>query len=168
MALLEDFLSEKVLEPDYAYCDDDTVGSLYKFPQGDDGYHVHIDKINNMPNEELPQIFGFHQNADISKNISQARNLTELLLQIGDVDGAKSHKSMSEPEGDDEEAPRKLNRMKTIMQRVQKETKRPEDELLESICADISMNLPSTLIDMDIVTHLFPIERSKSLNTVLV
>ena len=54
------------------------------------------------------------------------------------------------------------------MQRVQKETKRPEDEQLESICADISMNLPSTLIDMDVVTHLFPIERSKSLNTVLI
>ena len=54
MALLEDFLSDKVLEPDYAYCDDDTVGSLYKFPQGDDGYHVHIEKINNMPTEELP------------------------------------------------------------------------------------------------------------------
>ena len=93
--------------------------------------------------------------------------MTELLLQIGDVDGANSRKVMLEPEGDEEE-PRKLNRMKTIMQRVQKETKRPEDELLESICADISMNLPSTLIDMDIVTHLFPIERSKSLNTVLV
>ena len=69
MALLEDFLSEKVLEPDYAYCEDASVGSLYKFPLGDDGYHVHIDKINNMPTEEMPQIFGFHPNADISKNM---------------------------------------------------------------------------------------------------
>ena len=80
MALLEDFLSEKVLEPDYAYCEDSVIGSQYKFPQGDDGYHVHIDKINSMPNEELPQIFGFHPNADISKNMFQARNMTELLL----------------------------------------------------------------------------------------
>ena len=54
MALLEDFLSEKVLEPDYAYCDDENIGSLYTFPQGDDGYHVHIDKIKSMPTEELP------------------------------------------------------------------------------------------------------------------
>jgi hypothetical protein len=45
------------------------VGSLYKFPLGDDGYHVHIEKINNMPTEEMPQIFGFHPNADISKNM---------------------------------------------------------------------------------------------------
>lgn len=37
MALLEEFLSEKVLEPEYAYCDDDTVGKLYLFPSGEDG-----------------------------------------------------------------------------------------------------------------------------------
>ena len=36
---------------------------------GNDGYHVHIEKINSMPQEEMPQIFGFHPNADISKNI---------------------------------------------------------------------------------------------------
>lgn len=54
MALLEDFLSEKVLDPLYAYCEDEVVGSLYQFPQGDDGFHVHIEKINNMPSEEMP------------------------------------------------------------------------------------------------------------------
>ena len=32
MALLEDFLSQKVLEPDYAYCQDEVVGDLYRFP----------------------------------------------------------------------------------------------------------------------------------------
>jgi len=80
MALLEDFLSEKVLKPDYAYCEDELVGLSYKFPLGDDGYHVHLEKIMGMPNEEMPQIFGFHPNADISKNISQAKNLTEMLL----------------------------------------------------------------------------------------
>ena len=68
MALLEDFLSEKVLGPEYTYCEDDKVGSLYKFPFGNDAYQTHIDMINSMPTEELPQIFGFHPNADISKN----------------------------------------------------------------------------------------------------
>ena len=38
MALLEDFLSEKVLEPDYAYYEDEKVGTLYKFPLGSEGY----------------------------------------------------------------------------------------------------------------------------------
>ena len=38
MALLEDFLSEKVLRPGYAYCDDETVGNLYLFPSSEDGY----------------------------------------------------------------------------------------------------------------------------------
>lgn len=80
MALLEDFLALKVLDPGYAYCEDETVGNNYLFPQGEDGYLDHIDRINSMPTEELPQIFGFHQNADISKNLNQAKNLTENLL----------------------------------------------------------------------------------------
>ena len=47
------------------------------------------------------------------------------------------------------------------------ETKKPEDELLDNICQDISMNLPSEVIDMEMVTLLFPVVREKSLNTVL-
>ena len=49
-----------------------------------------------------------------------------------------------------------------------KETKKPEDELLENICQDISLNLPTSLIDMDVVTMLFPVVRENSMNTVLV
>lgn len=117
MALLEDFLSEKVLEPDYAYCEDEVVGTQYKFPQGDDGYHVHIEKINNMPTEEVPQIFGFHPNADISKNQSQASLLCKLLLQIGDVDGSKSiGAQLLETEmGEEESADRKGKKVRTIL-----------------------------------------------------
>lgn len=47
------------------------------------------------------------------------------------------------------------------------ETKKPEDELLETICQDISLNLPESLIDMDIVAHYFPVMRENSMNTVL-
>lgn len=54
MALLEDFLAEKVLGPEYAYCEDDKVGSLYMFPLGHDDYQSHIDKIHGMPTEEHP------------------------------------------------------------------------------------------------------------------
>lgn len=54
MALLEDFLALKVLETDYAYCEDETVGNRYMFPQGEDGYFDHIERINAMPTEEMP------------------------------------------------------------------------------------------------------------------
>lgn len=54
MALLEDFLSEKVLESNYTYCEDENISSHFIFPQGSDSFQVHIDKINNMPIEEMP------------------------------------------------------------------------------------------------------------------
>jgi len=87
MALLENFLTAKVLEPNYAYCDDENVGKMYMFPSGDEDYQNHIERISAMPTEEIPQIFGFHPNADISKNLQQAKTLTEMLMGIGEVDG---------------------------------------------------------------------------------
>jgi hypothetical protein len=37
-------------------------------PSGDNPFHTYIEKINSMPTSEIPQLFGFHPNADISKN----------------------------------------------------------------------------------------------------
>ena len=121
-----------------------------------------------MPTEELPQIFGFHPNADISKNMSQARSLTELLLQIGEVEGALAKKQDGD-EGDLDEGTglKKLNKMKTIMQTAEKEQTKPEDELLQSIITDIKNNLPAKPVDMDQVMILFPVMRENSMNTVL-
>ena len=51
--------------------DDQSITSVpnpYTFPSGDNHYQVYMDKISEMPSEESPQLFGFHSNADISKN----------------------------------------------------------------------------------------------------
>ena len=69
-----------------------------------------------MPSEEMPQIFGFHPNADIKKNQEQAENLTNLLLQIGEVEGARL--GFDEDGEGDTDAPKKVNRMRTIMSRA--------------------------------------------------
>mmetsp|Transcript_16252 Transcript_16252/g.21991 ORF Transcript_16252/g.21991 Transcript_16252/m.21991 type:complete len:163 (-) Transcript_16252:1248-1736(-) len=122
-----------------------------------------------MPNEEMPQIFGFHPNADISKNMQQAKTLTDTLLQIGDVDGA-NRDMFEEDEGEDEDAPnsnRRLNKVKTIMTRAKDEQKRPEDEMMSAIINEITLILPNKLVDMDEVTVLFPVVRENSMNTVL-
>lgn len=86
-ALLEDFMHPKVLEVGYAYGDDKE--SQYLFPSGENGYHTYIDNIENMPDVELPQIFGFHPNADITKNIKQANDLVHELLKMGEVEGCQ-------------------------------------------------------------------------------
>ena len=72
LALLSDFLSPKVLHEDYSYGEGDH-GALYRFPAGDRPLEHYLETIDQMSNEEVPQIFGLHPNADITKNISDAR-----------------------------------------------------------------------------------------------
>ena len=62
----------------------------------------------------------------------------------------------------------RVRRVQTIMSRATESQKRPEDDLLGSICSDIAQNLPDALVDMDQVTSIFRIERGNSMNTVLI
>jgi hypothetical protein len=41
----------------------------YIFPSGDNPHSSYIKKIKKMPTEEPAFLFGFHPNAEISKNI---------------------------------------------------------------------------------------------------
>ena len=108
-----------------------------------------------MPNEEMPQIFGFHPNADISKNIQLTKTLTEMLLSIGDVDGAKRELNDDDEDfihgidGDGPNSHRRLNKVKTIMARAKDEAKKPEDEQLSNTLSEIADTLPKKLVDMD-------------------
>ena len=54
--------------------------------------------------------------------------MCELLLQIGDVDGAR--KKIVQSEGEDEEEKKKAKKQKTIMSRANGELNKPEDDLL--------------------------------------
>lgn len=119
-----------------------------------------------MPTEEMPQIFGFHPNADISKNQTQARKLTELLLQIGDIDGTKNESEEKSSE-QYESTEGRAKKAKTIMSQSTAVSTNPEDAMLDRICEEISLNLPDKIIDMESVIQIFPVIRENSLNTVL-
>ena len=43
-----------------------------------------------MPQEEPPHLFGFHPNADITRNINQATTLLNLMLVLGEIEGVSS------------------------------------------------------------------------------
>lgn len=57
--------------------------------------------------------------------------------------------------------------MKTIRQRAIDEQVKPEDAIMDTICSDITSNLPYKPVDMDTVFVLFPVQRENSMNTVL-
>ena len=83
-------MGEKVL--DHRYCSVNNIGvdcTAYAFPSGNNPYHTYINKINAMPQDEIPQIFGFHPNADITKNLRLSEILLSLLRDVGDVEGVK-------------------------------------------------------------------------------
>jgi len=46
-----------------------------------------------MPLEEPPEIFGFHKNADITKNLQESNEILSCLLKIGDVQGTNQLKT---------------------------------------------------------------------------
>lgn len=121
-----------------------------------------------MPTTELPQLFGFHQNADITKNLGQAKELLEVLLSIGQVEGA-------DPADSDEEegSPRKeLSLKKPVKSKLKRTGTKSrlaltKDELIEKTCHLILSQLPKQSFDMESIQTLFPITRENSMNTVL-
>jgi dynein heavy chain len=97
-ALLFDFLGEHVLQVGYSAVklpeDRHTFVSKdcepYILPTGDNAHSTYIEKIKDMPSDEPPHLFGFHPNAEISKNIDQSQTLLNLMLKIGEIEGVTS------------------------------------------------------------------------------
>lgn len=51
-----------------------------------------------MPTAEIPQLFGFHPNADITKNLGNAKIMLDSLLNIGEVEGTAPEKEDDDSE----------------------------------------------------------------------
>ena len=179
-ALLEDFMHPKVLEDGYAY--GDGKETQYLFPSGENGYQTYIDTIESMPDTEPPQIFGFHPNADITKDRNRAGELVNQLLKMGEVEGCVQDEEEEEKPGPTPAQDPLLLDFKSVSQRSTKskgkggrplsarnllQQKLPEDQRLDEICDEIFEILPETDIDVETCLVLFPTRRENSINTVL-
>mmetsp|Transcript_28687 Transcript_28687/g.25691 ORF Transcript_28687/g.25691 Transcript_28687/m.25691 type:complete len:93 (-) Transcript_28687:739-1017(-) len=85
-----------------------------------------------------PELFGFHKNAEISKDLKETNDMTYKLLLIG---GVSSNKSKS-GEGESDE------------------TK------LQNLCDDILKKMPKQF-NVEIVQVKYPVSYNNSMNTVL-
>ncbi|ORC83399.1 dynein heavy chain [Trypanosoma theileri] len=76
MAILSLYLTPLILEDDYVFAPD--APEYYAPPFGE--YESYVDYIQNLPLQQPPGVFGLHENADITKDERDAKNLLEATL----------------------------------------------------------------------------------------
>ena len=75
MATLSDYYCEDMLKDGYAFSES---GAYFAPP---DGSHHHIvEFIRKLPEEQTPEVFGLHSNADITKSELETKNLLGAVL----------------------------------------------------------------------------------------
>ncbi|XP_010215324.1 PREDICTED: dynein heavy chain 12, axonemal [Tinamus guttatus] len=88
LTMLDDFYNPDIIEnPRYTFS---PSGNYYAPPKGT--YEDYIEFIKNLPFSQQPEIFGLHENVDISKDLQQTKILFEslLLTQGGGTQGGSS------------------------------------------------------------------------------
>ncbi|NXG35216.1 DYH7 protein, partial [Dromaius novaehollandiae] len=88
LTMLDDFYNPDIVEnPRYTFS---PSGNYYAPPKGT--YEDYIEFIKNLPFSQQPEIFGLHENVDISKDLQQTKILFEslLLTQGGGTQGGSS------------------------------------------------------------------------------
>lgn len=74
--LLDDYFNDKVInDKTYSFGPDDK----YKVPN-EESHQEHIDFIQTLPTLIHPNVFGFHSNADITKDINETNSILESVL----------------------------------------------------------------------------------------
>jgi hypothetical protein len=53
-------------------------------------YTRYLDHIMRLPLDEPPSLFGFHPNANITKDLKETDELCYDLLKMGDIEGVKN------------------------------------------------------------------------------
>ena len=110
-ALLADPYSAEGIEPGYHFSPD----GVYRQPECDKGGHhgEYLAYIRNLPAAQSPQIFGLHENASITKDLKETRELFEATLSTQATSGGGGAGGGS------------------------------QDELLQKIAEDIAAKLPA-------------------------
>uniref|UniRef100_A0A8B9BTY6 Dynein axonemal heavy chain 12 n=1 Tax=Anser brachyrhynchus TaxID=132585 RepID=A0A8B9BTY6_9AVES len=88
LTMLDDFYNPEIIEnPRYTFS---PSGIYYAPPKGT--YEDYIEFIKSLPFSQEPEVFGLHENVDISKDLQQIKILFEslLLTQGGDIQGTSS------------------------------------------------------------------------------
>jgi len=91
--LMKEFFSEKLLVKDFNFCG----LPEYTVPNFSSSYEQYLQAIERLPLNQSPQLFGFHPNAQITKDINETNELyTRMLLAFGGKNTEKSEENESQ------------------------------------------------------------------------
>ncbi|KAL9654899.1 hypothetical protein ABK040_008689 [Willaertia magna] len=76
IALLSDYYCEDILEDGYKF----SPSGLYHAPSGDKKYNEYIQFLEKLPVYESPEVFGLHENATITKDQAEIKNMFDSLI----------------------------------------------------------------------------------------
>ncbi|ETL39916.1 hypothetical protein L916_08791 [Phytophthora nicotianae] len=133
ITILSDFYTPDILSDNYTF----SPSGLYYAPSADGSLSVFLNYIDQLPMNEGPEVFGLHDNANISTAIAETNLLLESALSLqprGASGGGGAAKSW--------------------------------DEVLDETARDIAAKLPP-LFDIEKAELAFPVSYSESMNTVL-
>lgn len=75
--ILEDFYNPQILLDGYKFS---ASGIYYAPPQAE--YDEYIEYISSLPRTAEPEVFGLHENADISKDLQEVSSMLDALMQM--------------------------------------------------------------------------------------
>ncbi|XP_035775701.1 dynein heavy chain 3, axonemal-like [Anopheles albimanus] len=134
MSLLSRIYNQDTIDKDHFAL---TESGRYTVPQHPTKRHA-LTYIATLPSLAHPEVFGLHENADITRNIEETTSLLDRVL---------------------------LTQTHLLAGTTTADADQKEDPVL-LLCGEISNKLPQ-LFDVDAVAELFPIEYENSMNTVL-
>merc|ERR1719329_1292915 len=90
--LLSSYFKEDVMDKNYVIFKNPADGYEYKYPtypgNGEPAYEHHLEHIRNLPLVTPPGVFGFHENANLTKEMGETyKMMSELLLTVGQGGG---------------------------------------------------------------------------------
>ncbi|MCO5564171.1 hypothetical protein L7F22_017828 [Adiantum nelumboides] len=133
--ILENLYCEKIHEENYSLSE----SGLYVTPP-DGNYEDFLEFIKKLPPQQQPEIFGFHENANITKDLNETSALLTSLVII-QPSGAEHARSTSS-------------------------TQTSTEDILHGICKDIMEKIPSDF-DIEAAQSKYPVTYFESMNTVL-
>lgn len=129
------YCSGTIEDPNYKF----SQSGLYGIPNTKGSYQGYIEYIKSLPLNQSPEVFGIHENGDISRQLAETRLLFDSILKTQEKIGGGGSGS----------------------------GQKSNDEILTDVSTDILSKIPGPF-NIDAAMEKYPVSYHESMNTVLI